>query len=101
MEIDKMIEELLGMDIVNEDNTLAFSAESEQLIHKIAAKCSSIPIVDETREQAEAYAEGLSAEEVYLDMCRKIVSAPTRIHMMMSARMLIPVIDRKLREEGK
>lgn len=67
MEIDKMIEELLRMDIVNEDNTLAFSADSEQLIHKIAAKCSSIPIVDETREQAEAYAEGLSAEEVYLE----------------------------------
>lgn len=53
-------------------------------------------IVDETREQAEEYARGLSAEQVYADMLYKIVEAPTRIHMMVSARMLIPVIDQKL-----
>lgn len=62
--------------------------------------CNQIPIVKDTQEQAEAYAEGLSAEEVYLDMLQKIVDAPTKIHMLMSARMLIPVIDKKLREEG-
>lgn len=96
MEIDKMVEELLGMDIVKSDNTVTFSNEAKQLIHEIAEKCSIIPIVDETREQAEEYARGLSAEQVYTDMLYKIVEAPTRIHMRVSARMLIPIIDQKL-----
>lgn len=96
MEIDKMVEELLEMDIVKSDNTVTFSNEAKQLIHEIAEKCSAIPIVDETREQAEEYAKGLSAEQVYTDMLYKIVEAPTRIHMRVSARILIPIIDQKL-----
>ena len=97
MEIDKMIEDLLEMDIVKADNTVVFSNEARQLIHEIAEKCSIIPIVDEIRKQAEEYARDLSAEQVYTDMLCKIVEAPTRIHMRVSARMLIPVIDRKLK----
>lgn len=100
MDIDKMIEELLEMDIVKSDNTVTFSNEARQLIHEIAEKCSTIPIVDETREQAEEYARGLSADQVYTDMLYKIVEAPTRSHMRVSARMLIPIIDQKLRSVG-
>lgn len=100
MEIDGMIEKLLEMEIVGEDNLVVFSTEAKQLIHEIAVKCSTIPIVDETKEQAEEYARDLSAEQIYIDMLYKIVDAPTRIHMRMSVRMLIPVIDKKLREGG-
>ena len=99
MEIDEMIEELLGMDIVKEDNTVLFSKESKDLIHEIAVKCNTIPNVDETREQAEEYARDLSAEQVYTDMLYKIVEAPTRIHMRVSARMLMPIIDQKIKQE--
>lgn len=98
-EINDMICELLDLDVTDGEE-IKFTRTASELIHKIAVKCNQIPIVNETKEQAEAYGEGLSAEEVYLDMCRKIVSAPTRIHTLMSARMLIPIIDRKLREEG-
>lgn len=101
MEIDGMIEKLLGMEIVGEDNSVVFSAEVKQLIHEIAVKCSTIPIVDNTREQAEEYARGLSADQVYTDMLYKIVRAPTSIHMRVSARMLIPIIDQKLRAGGE
>lgn len=95
--LDDMIADLLDMDIVKADNKVFFSNEARQLIHEIAEKCSTIPIVDDTREQAEEYARGLSAEQVYTDMLYKIVEAPTRIHMRVSARMLIPIIDQKLR----
>ena len=98
--LDDMIEALLDMDIVKAGNTIVFSNEARQLIHEIAEKCSTIPIVDETREQAEEYARGLSADQVYTDMLYKIVEAPTRIHMRVSARMLIPIISRKLKERG-
>lgn len=52
MDIDKIVEELLEMDIVKGD-TIVFSNEARQMIHEIAEKCSVIPIVDETREQAK------------------------------------------------
>lgn len=55
--------------------------------------------MDETREQEE-YARGLSAEQVYTNMLYKIVKAPTKIHMRVSARILIPIIDQKLRNVG-
>lgn len=99
-DVDEMIERLLDMDIVGEDNSIVFTDGAKQLIHEIAEKCSTIPIVDETREQAEEYARGLSAEQVYTDMLYKIVEAPTRIHMRVSARMLIPIIDQKLQNVG-
>lgn len=75
MQIDGMIEALLNEPVVNDDNTITF-------------------------EQAEEYAKDLSAEQMYVDMLVKIVKAPTTLHMKCSARMLIPIIDRKLKERG-
>lgn len=98
-EINDMICELLEQDIADGD-TIKFTSTAVEMIHKIAEKCNQIPIVNETKEQAETYAKELSAEDVYLDMCQKIVNSPTRIHMIMSAKMLIPIIDKKLREKG-
>ena len=74
--------------------------EMATLIHEISEKCKGIQIVEQTREQAEEYAKDLSAEEVYYDMLRKIVDAPTTLHMKCSVRMLVPIIDRKLKERG-
>lgn len=71
-----------------------------ELIHEISEKCKGIQIVEQTREQAEEYAKDLSAEEVYYDMLSKIVDAPTTLHMKCSVRMLVPIIDRKLKERG-
>lgn len=98
MDIDEMIDKLLDMDIIGDDNTVTFSDEAKQLIHEIAEKCNTIPIVNETKEQAEQYGRGITAEQVYIDMLCKIVKAPTSIHMRMSVRILIPIIDQKLTE---
>ena len=97
MDINEMIAQLLDMELVGEDDKITFSKEAKWLIRRIAEKCSTIPIVKETQEQAEAYAQGLSAEQIYIDMLEKIVQAPARIHMRVAARMLIPIIDRKIR----
>ena len=97
MNIDDMICELLE-ESAQEDNNIVFTSRSMELIREIAEMCNDIPIVQKTKEQAEDYAEGLSAEQVYMDMLVKIVEAPTEIHMKMSAKMLIPIIGRKLKE---
>ncbi|MCI9592389.1 MAG: hypothetical protein HFG42_17985 [Lachnospiraceae bacterium] len=47
-------------------------------------------------ENRAEYTRGLSPEQVYTDMLYKIVEAPTRIHMRVSARMLLPIIVQKL-----
>lgn len=100
MSIDDMICELLEEPVDQEDNSIVFTSRSMELIHEIAEACNDIPIVQKTKEQAEDYAEGLSAEQIYMDMLVKIVEAPTAIHMKMSAKMLIPIISRKLKERG-
>lgn len=100
MQIDGMIEALLNEPVVNDDNTITFTSRAIQLIHDTAESCQTIPIVEKTQEQAENYAKDLTAEQVYFDMLCKIVDAPTTLHMKYSARMLIPIIDRKLRERG-
>ena len=97
MEIDEMISRLLDMELVDRAGKVVFTKEAEMLIHQIAEKCSVVPIVQETQDQAEKYAQGLSAEQIYIDMLEKIVQAPARIHMRVAARMLIPIINRKIR----
>lgn len=59
-----------------------------------------ISIVKKTQEQAEEFAKKLTAEDVYIHMLIRIIDAPTQIHMRCVPRMLIPVIDKKLKERG-
>ena len=97
--IDELMEKLLEEPVVD-NNEIVFTSRAAELIHEISEKCKGIQIVEQTREQAEEYAKDLSAEEVYYDMLRKIVDAPTTLHMKCSVRMLVPIIDRKLKERG-
>lgn len=97
--IDELMEKLLE-EPVADNNEIVFTSRAVELIHEISEMCKGIQIVEQTREQAEEYAKDLSAEEVYYDMLCKIVDAPTTLHMKCSVRMLIPIIDRKLRERG-
>ena len=97
--IDELMEKLLEEPVVNNDE-IVFTSRAVELIHEISEKCKGIQIVEQTREQAEEYAKDLSAEEVYYDMLRKIVDAPTTLHMKCSVRMLVPIIDRKLKKRG-
>ncbi len=98
--VDEMIKRFLDMDIVGEDNSIAFTDEAKLLIHEKSEECMKASMFVKNKDRIDEYGKGLSAEDVYVDMLHKIVAAPTSMHMLMSARLLIPVIDRKLREEG-
>ena len=98
--LDGMIADLLDMDLVKGDEGIEFSDEAKEVIHNIAERCKEIPLIKQTNDKAVEYAIGLTPEDIYIDMLHKIVAAPTRIHMEMSAYLLIPIIDKKLREEG-
>ncbi len=99
-DIDEMVERLLDMDIIGENNSITFTDEAKQLIHEISERCMDATLIVENKDRIDQYGKGLTAEEVYVDMLHKIVDAPTSLHMRMSARLLIPVIDQKLQEEN-
>lgn len=97
--IDELMEKLLEEPVAG-NNEIVFTSRAVELIHEISEKCKEIPIVEKTRERAEDYAKDLTAEQVYYDMLCKIEDAPTTLHMKCSARMLIPIIDQKLKARG-
>ena len=99
MTIDKMVEELLSEQIEEKDGII-FTKKSIELIHDITKECEKIAIVKKTQEQAEEFAKELTAEDVYIHMLTRIIDAPTQIHRRCVPRMLIPVIDKKLKERG-
>lgn len=75
-----------------------FSEEEKDVIHSIAELCGRIPLVQMTVEQGEEYAKNMTAKEVYVDALCKIIEAPTSVHMRMTVRMLMPIVDKKIRE---
>lgn len=99
--IDDLVCKLLDEPSVQDDDSVVFTDKALGLIHEIAEKCKDIPVVKENQRQMEEYAAGLSAEEIYMDMLNKIVEAPTKIHMKMSARLLIPIISAKLKTQER
>ena len=97
--IDELMKKLLE-EPVADNNEIVFTSRAVELIHEISEKCKGIQIVEQTRKQAEKYAKDLSAKEVYYDMLCKIVDAPTALHIKCSVRILVSIIDRKLKERG-
>jgi len=95
-QIDDLVIELLE---IRSDPESDFTEKEKELIHNIAEMCEKIKMVRDTKEQGILYTDGMRAKDVYEDMLYKIVKAPTAIHMKMAVRMLIPVLDRKIREE--
>lgn len=93
-EVAKLLEE----NVVREDDEIVFTDTAISLIHEIAEKCRNIPIVHKNQDKADEYAQGLTAEQAYLDMLCKIAGAPTKFHMECTVWMLLPVVSKKLKE---
>ena len=70
------------------------------LIHEIAEECNSLEVTQKTNTDIPEWIEEATPEEIYIHMLQKIISAPTRIHMLCVPRILLPLIDRKLNSEN-
>lgn len=99
--MEEKIIKILELVQTKDDGTVEFSEESKKLIHEVAEKCRILPIYQQNKEKVNTYKDGMTAKQVYIDMCFKIVNAPTQIHMMMTPKMMLPLIDDKLQEEFK
>ena len=89
------------MEMVGSTRPITFSAEAKALVSEISALCGNMAFVQKTKAQAEEYANGMTAEQVYLDIPAKIVNAPTVVHMNFAVYGLIPVLKEKIEEEGQ
>ena len=99
MTLNERIIKILEAGEVKKGEAVRFSDEARELIHETAKECRKTKIYQENIDKQKSYEEGLTAAEVYLDMCNKIINAPTILHMQLVPIMLIPVIDDKL--QGK
>ena len=99
MNLNEKILEVLETCMVKTGESVEFSDKARELIHETAKECRKTRIYQKNIDKRKAYEEGLTAAEVYLDMCDKIINAPTTLHMQAVPIILIPVIDDKL--QGK
>lgn len=98
MSLNEKIIEVLKTCMVKAGEPVEFSNRAKEIIHETAKECRKTRLYQKNIDKRKTYEEGLTAAEVYLDMCNKIISAPTTLHMQAVPIMLIPVIDDKLQE---
>lgn len=95
--IDEKVKKLLEYDL---QPTLRggwkITEEMRVLIHEIAEECNSLEVTQKINTDIPEWLEEAAPEEIYIHMLKKIVSAPTRMHMICVPRVLIPIIDQKL-----
>lgn len=97
--IDDLVIKLLEYDLrPTPQGSWEITEEMRALIHEIAEECNGLEIVQRVTEGKEEWLEQATPEEIYIHMLKKIVEAPTRMHMICVPRVLIPLIDQKLRE---
>ena len=99
--MDKLIENLLDMELINDNGEVDFTDEARELIHIIAEKCRETTVYKKAVVKSEEYAKTMSAEDMYKDMLLKIVDANTRYEMIITTRLIIPLIDDKLVKAGE
>ena len=98
--MDKLIENLLDMELINDNGTVEFTDEARELIHIIADKCRKTTVYKKAVVKSEEYAKTMSAEDMYKDMLLKIIGANTQYEMIITTRLIIPLIDDKLVKAG-
>lgn len=94
-----LIIELLGIAEVAEDGTVDFTDRAKEIIMDLAEKYRETPIYKQARKETPEWVGTATAAEIYIQMCDRIVEAPTTVHMIYSTKILIPILWKKIQEE--
>ena len=71
--MEEKIIKIMQLVQIKKDNTVEFSEEAKKLIHEVAEKCRKLPVYKDNIDKADIYKADITAGEIYLDMCLKIV----------------------------
>lgn len=97
-----MIIELLGIAEVVEGNTVKFTDRAKEIIMDLAEKYRETPVYKQSRKETPEWVKTATAAEIYIQLCDRIVEAPSVIHMMIAPKILLPILWQKIQdEEGK
>lgn len=88
------------LEIGEENNgQIVFNEEAKTLIHEVSEFAKGTKLFQDNQDKGAEYIKTMTAAEIYEDMIYKIAKAPTYIHAVSSAYLLIPYIDMKLKGE--
>ena len=94
-----MIIELLGIAEVAEDGTVDFTDRAKEIIMDLAEKYRKTPIYEQAKKETPEWVDTATAAEIYIQMCDRIVEAPTVTHMIFSTKILIPILWKRYRRK--
>ena len=93
IEISTLFEKLFDV-IEIKDNEYIFSDSSIELIKNLSVLCKETNLY-KNNEQSDVIFSNMTASDVLTQIMIKIASAPTRLHMISSIILLIPIVEQK------
>ncbi len=94
-----LIIELLGIAEVAEDGTVDFTDRAKEIIEELAKKYRKTPIYKQAKKETPEWVNTATAAEIYIQMCDRIINAPTTAHMLIAPKILLPILWEKIQEE--
>lgn len=94
-----LIIELLEIAEVAEDGTVDFTDRAKEIIEELAKKYRKTPIYKQAKKETPEWVDTATAAEIYIQMCDRIVNAPTTAHMLIAPKILLPILWEKIQEE--
>lgn len=96
-----MVIELLGIAEVTQGNKVQFTDRAKEIIEELAIKYRETPIYKQSQKEMPAWVGTATAEEIYIQLCDRIVNAPTTVHMLIAPKILLPILWEKIQAEEK
>ena len=102
--LHELVDEMLRDNPVSERRTtkpLFFSEKSREIIDDIANYSEKTALYERMKHQREEFERDLheTPDLIYTYMLDRVVNAPTKMHMISSIILLMPVLRRLLQEE--
>lgn len=94
-----MIIELLEITEVSEGNTVQFTDRAKEIIMDLAEKYKETPVYKQSRKEMPEWVKTATEAEIYIQLCDRIVEAPSVIHMMIAPKILLPILWDKIQAE--
>lgn len=94
-----LIIELLGIAEVTQENKVQFTDRAKEIIEKLTKKYRETPIYMQAKKETPEWVSTATAAEIYIQMCDRIVNAPTIAHMLIAPKILLPILWEKIQEE--
>lgn len=95
-----LLEELLTITEATESGEVTFTDRSREILAELTGMYKKTDIYAKTKAQTPDWVKQATAEEIYMQLCEKIINAPTTMHLLCVPRILVPIIWDKLQAEG-